>query len=110
MNSRVLRFRGILNLISGSWLFPTKIKNNIYFIFSPFPVCTNFFGDTHVVKLSISTFGFEMANLAEEAIEVDWASAKQFIEQNIAGPIASRAAKETDTKKAIRKSKSVNTP
>ena len=57
------------------------------------------------VKLLVS-----MAPAAQNAgdeIDVDDATAKRFIERNIAEPIASKTAKETAEKKAPRKRKAV---
>ena len=57
------------------------------------------------VKLLVS-----MAPAAQNAgdeIDVDDATAKRFIERNIAEPIASKPAKETAEKKAPRKRKAV---
>ena len=57
------------------------------------------------VKLLVS-----MAPAAQNAgdeIDVDDATAKRFIERNIAEPIASKSAKETAEKKAPRRRKAV---
>ena len=47
------------------------------------------------------------AQNAGDEIDVDDATAKRFIERNIAEPIASKPAKETAEKKAPRKRKAV---
>ena len=51
------------------------------------------------VKLLVSMAGPDMLNYASDTIEVYDATAKRFIERNIAEPIASKAAKETAKKK-----------
>ena len=50
------------------------------------------------------------AQNAGDEIDVDDATAKRFIERNIAEPIASKPAKETAEKKAPRKRKAVKRP
>ena len=59
------------------------------------------------VKLLVSMAGPTAAHNAGDLIDVDDATAKRFIERNIAEPIASKAAKETTEKKAPRKRKAV---
>ena len=51
------------------------------------------------VKLLVSMAGPDMLNYAGDTIEVYDATAKRFIERNIAEPIAPKAAKETAKKK-----------
>jgi len=59
------------------------------------------------VKLLVSMAGPTAAHNAGDLIDVDDATAKRFIERNIAEPIASKPAKETAEKKAPRKRKAV---
>ena len=59
------------------------------------------------VKLLVSMAGPTAAHNAGDLIDVDDATAKRFIERNIAEPIASKTAKETAEKKAPRKRKAV---
>ena len=59
------------------------------------------------VKLLVSMAGPTAAHNAGDEIDVDDATAKRFIERNIAEPIASKSAKETAEKKAPRKRKAV---
>ena len=47
--------------------------------------------------------GPSAANNAGDEIDVDYATAKRFVERNIAEPIVSKPAKETAGKKAPRK-------
>ena len=51
------------------------------------------------VKLLVSTAGPAAAHNAGDEIYVDDATAKRFIERNIADPVASKPEKETVTKK-----------
>ena len=51
------------------------------------------------VKLLVSMAGPDVSHNAGDEIDVDDATAKRFIERNIAEPIASRPAKETAEKK-----------
>ena len=50
------------------------------------------------VKLLVSMAGPDVSHNAGDEIDVDDATAKRFIERNIAEPIASRSAKETAKK------------
>ena len=59
------------------------------------------------VKLLVSMAGPAAAHNAGDLIDVDDATAKRFIERNIAEPIASEPAKETAEKKAPRKRKAI---
>ena len=59
------------------------------------------------VKLLVSMAGPTAAHNAGDLIDVDDATAKRFIERNIAEPITSKPAKETAEKKAPRKRKAV---
>ena len=59
------------------------------------------------VKLLVSMAGPNAAHNAGDEIDVDDATAKRFIERNIAEPIVSKTAKETAEKKAPRKRKAV---
>ena len=59
------------------------------------------------VKLLVSMAGPTAAHHAGDEIDVDDATAKRFIERNIAEPVASKPAKETAEKKAPRKRKAV---
>ena len=59
------------------------------------------------VKLLVSMAGPTAAHNAGDLIDVDDATAKRFIERNIAEPISSKPAKETAEKKAPRKRKAV---
>ena len=59
------------------------------------------------VKLLVSMAGPTAAHNAGDGIDVDDATAKRFIERNIAEPIVSKTAKETAEKKAPRKRKAV---
>ena len=59
------------------------------------------------VKLLVSMADPTAAHYAGDGIDVDYATAKQFIERNIAEPIASKPAKETAEKIAPRKCKAV---
>ena len=59
------------------------------------------------VKLLVSMAGPTAAHNAGDLIDVDDATAKRFIERNIAEPVASKPAKETAEKKAPRKRKAV---
>jgi len=59
------------------------------------------------VKLLVSMAGPTAAHNAGDLIDVDDATAKRFIERNIAEPIVSKTAKETAEKKAPRKRKAV---
>ena len=60
------------------------------------------------VKLLVSMAGPTGAHNADDETDVDDATAKRFIERNIAEPIASKPAKETAEKKSPRKRKAVN--
>ena len=57
--------------------------------------------------MSMTTRMAPAAQNAGDEIDVDDATAKRFIERNIAEPIASKPAKETAEKKAPRKRKAV---
>ena len=59
------------------------------------------------VKLLVSMAGPAVAHNAGDEIDVDDATAKRFIERNIAEPVASKTAKETAAKKTPRKRKAV---
>ena len=59
------------------------------------------------VKLLVSMAGPIAAHNAGDEIDVDDATAKRFIERNIAEPIVSKSKKETAEKKAPRKRKAV---
>jgi len=59
------------------------------------------------VKLLVSMAGPNAAHNAGDEIDVDDATAKRFIERNIAEPIVSETAKETAEKKSPRKRKAV---
>ena len=59
------------------------------------------------VKLLVSMAGPDVAHNVGDKIDVDDATAKRFIERNIAEPIASTAAKETATKKSPGKRKAI---
>ena len=59
------------------------------------------------VKLLVSMVGPDVSHNAGDLIDVDDATAKRFIERNIAEPIVSKTAKETAEKKAPRKRKAV---
>ena len=59
------------------------------------------------VKLLVSMAGPTAAHIAGDEIDVDDATAKRFIERNIAEPVASEPEKETAEKKAPRKRKAV---
>ena len=57
------------------------------------------------VKLLVSMAGPTIAHNAGDEIDVDDATAKRFIERNIAESLASRPAKETAEKKVLHKRK-----
>ena len=59
------------------------------------------------VKLLVSMAGPAVAHNAGDEIDVDDATARRFIERNIAEPVASKTAKETAAKKTPRKRKAV---
>ena len=59
------------------------------------------------VKLLVSMAGPDVLHNAGDEIDVDDATAKRFIERNIAEPIAAKSKKETAEKKAPRKRKAV---
>ena len=59
------------------------------------------------VKLLVSIAGPTAAHNAGDAINVEDATAKRFIERNIAEPVASKPVKETAEKKTPRKRKAV---
>jgi len=59
------------------------------------------------VKLLVGMACPTAAQNAGDEIDVDDATAKRFIERNIAEPIVSKTAKETAEKKAPRKRKAV---
>ena len=52
------------------------------------------------VKLLVSMAGPEVSHNADDEIDADYATAKRYIERNIAEPIACKPAKETAEKKA----------
>jgi hypothetical protein len=56
---------------------------------------------TKKVKLLVIIAGPDISHNAGDEIDVDDATAKRFIERNIADPIASKPAKETVTKKQL---------
>lgn len=59
------------------------------------------------VKLLVSMAGPDVSHNAGDLIDVDDATAKRFIERNIAEPVVSKSAKETAEKKSPRKRKAV---
>ena len=59
------------------------------------------------VKLLVSMAGPDVSHNIGDEIDVDDATAKRFLEHNIAEPIASKQAKETAEKKTPRKCKAV---
>lgn len=59
------------------------------------------------VKLLVSMAGPDVSQNAGDEIDVDDATAKRFIERNIAEPIAAKSKKGTAEKKAPRKRKAV---
>ena len=59
------------------------------------------------VKLLVSMAGPTAAHNAGDEIDVNDATAKRFIERNLAEPIASQAAKETAEKKVTGKRKAL---
>ena len=59
------------------------------------------------VKLLVSMAGPDVSHNIGDEIDVDNATAKRFLEHNIAKPIASKLAKETAEKKTPRKCKAV---
>ena len=54
---------------------------------------------TKKVKLLVIMAGLDISHNAGDKIDVDDATAKRFIERNIADPVASKPAKEMVTKK-----------
>ena len=59
------------------------------------------------VKLLVRMAGPDVSHNANDKIDVDDATAKRFIERNVAEAIASKPAKETAEKKAPHKRKAV---
>ena len=59
------------------------------------------------VKLLVSMAGPDVSHNAGDEIDVDDATAKRFIERNIAEPISSKPAKETAEKKVPCKHKTL---
>ena len=59
------------------------------------------------VKLLVIMAGPDISHKVGDEIDVDDATAKRFIERNIAEPIASRPAKEKAEKKSLRKREAV---
>ena len=59
------------------------------------------------VKLLVIMAGPDISHNVGDEIDVDDATAKWFIERNIAEPIASKPAKEKVEKKSLRKRKAV---
>ena len=63
-----------------------------------------------IVKLLVSMAGSAAARNALHAIDVDDAAAKRLIERKISEPTASKPAKETTEKKALRKPQALKEP
>ena len=59
------------------------------------------------VKLLVGMAGPDVSHNAGDEIDVDDATAKRFIERNIAEPVASKPVKEMAEKKTPRKRKAV---
>ncbi len=86
-----------------------KIKIEPRSYFAPL-LLFHFLENPMKVKLLVSMAGPDISHNAGNEIDVDDATAKRYIERNIAQPIASKPAKETAEKKVPRKREAVTEP